>query len=253
MEKKIYNQNELIENASNILKTVFNGYYETRLLRVDLKTKDWTHAINTARRMPLTTLYEEEKRKELIRIFLILRGDVISQEECLQSGFVHPIGEHDTQTGEATAASTEELDTTAAPTDEATAETAEAPVEEALGNVAPAETTETAENAALEVVTETPAAMPFEEETDMSAPAETEAETEAEIEAPAEESATEESVAEETASEESPAEESATDETSSEDTTEADPVETIVEASEEKADEIAAETEEAPKSRRRKK
>lgn len=247
MEKKIYNQNELIENASNILKTVFNGYYETRLLRVDLKTKDWTHAINTARRMPLTTLYEEEKRKELIQIFMLLRGNVPSQEGP-QSGFVHPVGETETEVDEVTTASTEELDTTAAPAEETSVETTEAPVEEALSNVAP---TETAETATPEEVTEVRAEVPAEpEKIDMSAPAETEDETESPV---TEEPATEESVAEETVSEESIAEEPATEEPTSEDTTEADPVETIVEASEEKADETAAETKVAPKFHRRKK
>ena len=60
-------KNKCLEMIQNILNSVFNGYYETRILRQDIKEEEWAHAIHTAKRMPLTTLFEEQKRNELVK------------------------------------------------------------------------------------------------------------------------------------------------------------------------------------------
>lgn len=209
-------KNKCLEMIQNILNSVFNGYYETRILRQDIKEEEWAHAIHTAKRMPLTTLFEEQKRDELVKCFEYMKSGAVPAEPGLQSGFVQPVEGVEVSEGETTAASIE-VSVEETVTEPATEEVASETVEET------AETGEIAE----ETVAETETA--------------TEPETETAAEPTAEEPTAEEPVAEPAIAELPTAEA----------TVEPDPVETIVEASE-PATEEETPTEET-KSRRRKK
>ena len=127
-------KNKCLEMIQNILNSVFNGYYETRILRQDIEEEEWAHAIRTAKRMPLTTLFEEQKLDELVKCFEYMKSGAVPAEPGLQSGFVQPAEGVEVPEGEGTAASTGKLieeSVTEPATEEVATETAEKSVETA--------------------------------------------------------------------------------------------------------------------------
>ena len=127
-------KNKCLKMIQNILNSVFNGYYEARILRQDIGEEEWAHAIRTAKRMPLTTLFEEQKLDELVKCFEYMKSGAVPAEPGLQSGFVQPVEGVEVTEGETTAASTEKLveETVTEPaTEEVATETAEESVETA--------------------------------------------------------------------------------------------------------------------------
>lgn len=207
-------KNKCLEMIQNILNSVFNGYYETRILRQDIKEEEWAHAIHTAKRMPLTTLFEEQKRDELVKCFEYMKSGIAPVEPGLQSGFVQPAEGVEVPEGEVIAASieepveatesAEEPATEEAPAEESTTEepaTEETAVEsDPVETTEPvAETTEEHVETTEELATEEPTA---EEPAVESDPVETIVEASEPAEETAEEPATEENPVEEAPAEE---------------------------------------------------
>ena len=102
-------KNKCLEMIQNILNSVFNGYYETRILRQDIGKEEWAHAIRIAKRMPFTTLFEKQKLDELVKCFEYMKSDAVPAEPGLQSGFVQPAEGVEVPKGKTTVASTEKL------------------------------------------------------------------------------------------------------------------------------------------------
>ena len=123
-------KNKCLEMIQNILNSVFNGYYETRILRQDIKEEEWAHAIHTAKRMPLTTLFEEQKRDELVKCFEYMKSGAVPAESGLQSGFIQP-AEGETPITSTEEPTTEEVTTEPVKESIETVEIAEETVEEA--------------------------------------------------------------------------------------------------------------------------
>lgn len=149
-------KNKCLEMIQNILNRVFNGYYETRVLRQDIKEEEWAHAIHTAKRMPLTTLFEEQKCDELVKCFEYMKSGAVPAEPGLQSEFGQSAEVVEIPEGETTTASTEEHLETA--TEPASKEVTTDPAEETAETVETATESETAtaaEPTAEETVEET--------------------------------------------------------------------------------------------------